>query len=249
MFPGAVLVTIALCLICVPNMSSAAECAKLVNPFGNQKLQYQDRGDRCEGLFAQPVAASAHIKIIAFFDHTPALPETIGRTISLVASGATSESHIFFRSVSARYRQYYRMDAKADSAGRFVWKTEIVKALNLAARELMVLACDDGCDGAEPRLLPISGLDGDRQATTDRVLIFASAVDLAKVFVKLTRVVGDQTIENDHDLLEGQILPAGSLKSYYGLSGRPPGLYRIKITAIPRYNDAADQSLAILQLP
>jgi hypothetical protein len=141
------------------------------------------------------------------------------------------------------------MDAKADSAGRFVWKTDVVKALNLAARELMVLACDGGCDVGEPRLVPISGLDGDRKATRERVLIFTSAVDLAKVFVKLSHISGGQTIEIDHDLLEGQILPAGSLKSYFGLSGKPAGLYRIKLTAIPRYNDAADQTQAILLVP
>jgi hypothetical protein len=249
MFRCVVLIASAFCLISAPNGPRAAECDKIVNPIGGEKLKYQDRGDRCEGLFVQPVAASAHIKIVAFFDHTPALSEKIDNTISLVALGATSESHISFRSVSARYRQYYRMDAKAGPAGRFVWKTDIVNALHLATKELMVLACEDGCDLVEPHLLPILGLDGDPKATKNHVLIFTSAVDLAKVFVKLTHISPSQTIENDHDLLEGQILPAGGLKSYYGLAGKPPGLYLIKITAIPRYNDAADQTEAILRVP
>jgi len=244
MFRCMILITVAFLSICA---SHAAECDKLVTSVRDQRLKYQDHGDRCEGLYFQPVAASAHIKIIAFFADAPIFSENIASTIPLVALGATSENHVSFRSVSGRYRQYYRMDAAADSAGRFTWKTDILKSLGLAAKDLMVLACDGGCDLAEPRLLPISGLS--RSPTRERSLVFTSEVDLAKVFVKLTDGSGRRVIEQERDLLEGQILPAGSLKSYYGLIGKPPGLYRIKLTAIPRYRDAADQTQAILQIP
>jgi hypothetical protein len=242
-----ILIAVAFLLICASDASRAAECDRLVTSVRDQRLKYQDREDRCEGLFFQPVAASAHIKIVAFFADAPIFSEKIDATIRLVALGATPQSHVSFRSVSGRYRQYYRMDAKADSAGRFAWKTDILKALNLAAKDLMVLACDGGCDLAEPRLLPISGLS--RNPTRERSLVFTSEVDLAKVFVKLTDISGKRIIEKEHDLLEGQILPAGGLKSYYGLIGKPSGLYRIKLTAIPRYKDAADQTQAILQIP
>jgi hypothetical protein len=244
-------ILIAVFFICAPNASHALKCEAPLTSTGNQQLKYQARDeDRCEGLFFQPVAASAHIRIIAFFDDLPAFSEPLNAIIPLVALGATSENHISFRAVSARYRQYFRMDATADSAGRFAWKTDIVKALNLAPKELMVLGCDGGCDLAQPRLLPISGLSDHHNRTKTRSVIFTSAVDLSKVLVELTDVSRNRTIEKEHDLLEGQILPAGSLKPYYGLIGKTPGLYRIKLTAIPRYNnDTADQTQTILQIP
>jgi hypothetical protein len=249
MFRCVILIAVVLTSICAPN-ASHAECEKLVTQTVNPQLRYQDRKDRCEGLYFQPVAASARIRIVAFFDDPPVPSEPVNERIPLVALGATSESHIFFRAVSARYRQYFRMDAQANPAGRFTWKTDIVRALNIAPRELMVLACDGGCDLAEPRLLPISGLSDPRRRIRQRLLVFTSSVDLEKVHVKLTDISGKQIIEKEHDLLEGEMLSAGTVKQYYGLTGKPPGLYRIQLTAVPRYSaDAAGRTQAVLQIP
>ena len=44
--------------------AKVAQCKQTLRPTSNPDLTYRDRCGRCEGLFTQPIAASAQLEIV-----------------------------------------------------------------------------------------------------------------------------------------------------------------------------------------
>jgi len=251
-------------LFLLPPLNSpalSANCPKSIEPIQDQRLGYQDRKDRCEGLLVQPVAASAGIKIIGFHRHIPeyvvpnpdkyVVPE---KPILVSVAAASSSQALFVRAISVRHQLYYRMDTTVQSGEVFPWDRKIIsdRKILLHPQELMIVACEGPCDKPEPHIFPVSITEDGRQPESRPAIVFSTALDVSHLNLTLTRVSDGKIVRNidNLDILDGQILPAGKPKFYPLDDIKPAGLYRLKVRAIPRYGaNAMDEARAVLAIP
>lgn len=102
-------------------------------------LGYQQRGDRCEGLYIREV--SDQILQVASF--TASFDELDPKTIKTVALnwGGDRLTPIHLRAVDLREKLYYRMDTlRPAGAASYQWPMDILAALRLRKQDLGVLA-------------------------------------------------------------------------------------------------------------
>lgn len=137
--------------LCLVSGVSAAECDRSILPIASpRELAYQNRGDRCEGLYQQPVATTG-LRILGFFRGASEIRE--GDAMPYVFA---SYPGVKFLSVeSIRRRQYYRMDASFDT-DRFRYPFDLIRRPELAIdiNDLALRLCVDACDGLLPVLVP-----------------------------------------------------------------------------------------------
>jgi hypothetical protein len=212
-------------------------------------LAYTDRGDRCEGLFRQKVAASAQLALIGVHAHSPKFKPGSGKTLTVVPVGAGHASAIAIRVLSSRPRLYYRMDAKLASATRFVWKREILdnSRVTLGPREIKALLCEESCDKKVPKVFPASITEGRAPPSGGVTLWFRAAIDLRKLFITLQRRPNGKTALKNTDVLEGRLLPAGAAKDVF-VTLRS-GTYDLRALAVPVGASAMDQVRARIVIP
>lgn len=223
---------------------AVADCAiRGIEPVADKSIGYRDRQGVCEGLFRQPVAASAKLAVIGFHRHAPNYQP---RGIAPIAVSTNIAGAARLRVVSSRQRQYYRMDTSLDGGGKFAWRRDVIDhpGVHLMPHEVKAIACQGSCDVAEPRLLPVSISDAPATATKGVTLWLRAALDLKQLFVTVERL-SDRKAELSEDLLfKQQPLPAGAAKELF--MTLKPGQYRLRATAVPTGNNAIDEFRALL---
>lgn len=160
----------------------AAECDRSRLPASSPAdLAYQDRGDRCEGLYQQAVATTG-LRILGFqrgvseiSDHDP------GTYVYVEAQGRKQ-----LVVESARRRQYYRMDATFEG-NRFYYPLELTRRPQLAIKstELAARVCVSDCDGLLPVLVPARLAMTDAK-TGEPFLLLQATEDLTYLQIEIT---------------------------------------------------------------
>jgi hypothetical protein len=234
---------------------SIPPCPKSVLPIADEALKYKLRGDRCEGLFMQPVAAASHLEIIGYHEHAPAYVERSKNPLKVsVTLPSVSDSRLFWQvnepadgpaqtgPIALRalaVRQKYRMDAEIHSGNTFLWDRNVLnmQQIDVLPRDMLILACEESCHRPKLRLLPVSvvaDVPPPRQAPE---LVFRAAVDLSKLYIQITKLPNGQTITDE--VLRGQQVLAGAPQHIpLGPLIRGGGTYRVIATAVPTYNAA-----------
>jgi hypothetical protein len=120
---------------------------------------YQDRGDRCEGLFVQPVSYPTAIEIVGLHAHPPGYDLATVEALDVVARGGGAADAL--QAISLRRGHHYQMDTTALVFGAFRWLTELLRRpeVSLQPGELAVLGCRGPCTGSlarPPTLVPVS---------------------------------------------------------------------------------------------
>jgi hypothetical protein len=105
---------------------------------------YQERGDRCEGIYFQDVASSA-ISLTSFTTNYEALDtskDTIELTWIQPASGVLQpQGDLHLRADSQLFKLYYRMDTYLDMSDmKFSWSAKILKNLELSKPDIGLAA-------------------------------------------------------------------------------------------------------------
>jgi hypothetical protein len=229
---------------------AAIKCAISGNPADPANpVAYANRGDRCEGVFRQPVSASAQLSLMGVHAHMPEFVPGSGRPITVTPMSAKLPAALAVRVLSSRPRQYYRMDARIAPGARFIWKRDIADnpAVRLAPGDVKVLLCENSCDSAALKVVPASVAESRAPSSKVITLWFRAAVDLRHLYVTLHRQPGQTAAMQDADVLAGRMLPAGAAKDV--LAALKPGTYSLKATAVPADPNAMDEVRAQIIVP
>jgi hypothetical protein len=162
--------------------AAAADCAQGVEPISDPEvLGYQDRGDRCEGLYVQPVATTG-LRIVGFHSGQNDISgDTIGTYVHARSDGRKSLTVI-----STRKRQYYRMDTTFKGAS-FFYSLELTRhhELKISPGELVARVCVADCSTLRPTLVPARISSSQPKAAVPFVILQATK-DLHRLRIEMT---------------------------------------------------------------
>ena len=153
-------------------------------------LAYKDRGDRCEGLYINPVSSTT-LFVASFTEYFENFDNT-SKTILIEWDKPPANHEIHLRAQGIRPRLYYRMDAYKSGANTFfAWSSGIVSSLNLKKTDVGMIGRMKLPVGSTERFvyLPLrirSQAEAKRTGTYKLVLM--PGVQLTEVYVTLAAV-------------------------------------------------------------
>lgn len=224
----------------VTNAANAL-CRPDVKPSSADELTYKERGDRCEGLYAQKVSATG-VRIAAFHEH-PAVFDDNSLALNILSREISSSKILTVTSL--RPKQYYRMDTVYAGA-KFSLTLDLVKhpQINVDPSDLAAVICIESCDSSLPTLVPASFA---QNTPFNPYIALVANLELFELKISIT---DDETGEVlfDKEMLDGRTWPAARpatfpLKRY--LEGRDSVIF--KVIATGRGNKLIDSISARLQ--
>jgi hypothetical protein len=157
------------------------------NPMG-----YKLRGDRCEGLYIQPVSSSS-LLVASFTSIYEDFDPNSLQTLSIDWSSPT-QNPAQLRAYSLREKLYYRMDA-AIPPGRtaYLWSGSVLNSLHLSKRDVGVVGFTDLRVGGNERTvyLPLRIHEKSQTSARGYQLIIVPGSELKEVFISLAKVDAD----------------------------------------------------------
>lgn len=142
--------------------AAGQECALSVEVEEGSPVAYRARGNRCEGVYDQPVANRINLRIAGFHWGAPVFDPAKDEAVRVSVPPAEPGRTVQLRIVSTRRHDYYQMDTRAVGGdGTFSWPLDVVRQLDdpLQPFHAAALACVSDCDGGSagrPTLLPVS---------------------------------------------------------------------------------------------
>jgi hypothetical protein len=104
-------------------------------------LSYQDRGDRCEGVYARNVAGSANVVLASLTSTFPDFSPHLVSVLHLSWLPPQSVGTVNLRASSLKYKLFYQMDtSQPGSTPRFDWSLALLKDVDVLRNELGLLA-------------------------------------------------------------------------------------------------------------
>ncbi len=221
---------------CDPNLTQLGQ-----NPEG-----YRLRGDRCEGIYFQPVSGSTTLLVASF---TEFFEDFDPRDKLSVEWSSPVETPIHLRAYGLREKLYYQMDAiVAAGVAAYLWPAGVLNALHLSKQDIGVVGYTEYKVGGENRTLyvPLRIWQKEQKRSRGYQLVLLPGSELKEVYLSLARVGADG--QPHSYLISDQALG----KSYYpaerGIlielpSLKTPGVYYVEIGATSRYGGPMTQRL------
>lgn len=232
------IVLVVLCSASVPAQTPAPaiHCDSSVLAPARDPLAYSRRGDRCEGLYVQQVAAGTGLEILSFTE--PVTPFPIGRgDVLRLEWTAKTEGPVRIRAKSLKPRVYYRMDTeRPGGTTTFDWPGDVLGQLQLQSEQVGVVAVMSQAIGGriEDVYLPVSVGKGSVARTRRYVLAVRPVQELSNIFVTLTELDAGgrstRTIKKEESIGAG-FYPAGTRIAVPVPEIDRPGLYRLHLGA------------------
>jgi hypothetical protein len=208
---------------------------------------YQMRGDRCEGLYAQPLSATTDLQVVGLYRMDERIALESNRAVQLAWHAGDSHSPIHLRIYSLNPRVYYRMDALRPAGTQsYSWSPDVARSVGLSLQELGFISWIEGADAqSQPVYLPLTVGNGDPSAQSVRVLAI-SQQRLTEVYVTVASLLSDgqpnQYIDKERPLQRGFYPPERPITVVLSeLSGE--GLYVMELGATFGSNDSAATSV------
>jgi len=223
---------------CDPNLTQPGQ-----NPHG-----YRLRGDRCEGIYIQPVSGSTTLLVASlteFFEDFD--PSSLGKLS--VEWSSPAETPIHLRAYALREKLYYQMDAIVE-AGKtaYLWPTGVLNALHLSKQDIGVVGFTEYHVGRENRTLyvPLRIRHKNQKPTHGYQLVLLPASELKEVFISLAQVGTDG--QPHSFLISDRPLGMGYYPAERGIlieipSLKTPGVYYLEIGATSRYGGPITQRI------
>lgn len=188
--------------ICNQSLAHAETCDERLQPvLQPQELAYQDRGDRCEGIYQQPVSTTG-LRIVSFQANN--LPDTAAAGVT-VRANAAGRKKLTIESLGRR--QYYRMD-KFFEENEYFYSFEIINNnhVQIHRKDIAAKICLSDCNGLRPVLVPV--IYGDADPLTHRPFVTLQAMEgLTMMHVEIL-ARDDGRVLFDRDLLQTSNWPA-----------------------------------------
>ena len=169
-------------------------------------LGYRDRGDRCEGLYINPVSNTT--LFVASFTEQFENYDNTGTTILIEWDQPPANKEIHLRGQGIKPRLYYRMDAyKSGTNTFFAWPAGILTSLNIKRNDIGITGKVKLPVGKTERYvhLPLRiRKQGEAKRTGSYKLILMPGVQLTEIYISLASVGPDgnpqQFLRNDEAL-------------------------------------------------
>jgi hypothetical protein len=203
-------------------------------------LSYAARGDRCEGLYAQDVAAGSVLTVVSFTARfEDFVPGPDGHLQVAWPAGLPGEVQI--RAQGRRPRLYYRMDTvRPPGPPTYAWRTNVLSDLRLRRDDIGVIAWARLPMGGRERLvyLPLRiGTTGGAPGGAPYSCVLVPGAELDEVFWSLVALDGTGrpagTPTAPRELGHGGY-PAGRAFTARIPPPARPGLHRLELTDVQR---------------
>lgn len=225
---------------CDPNLPSSPE-----NP-----AAYRERGDRCEGIYAQQVG-TVSLDVRSFVESFgPFDPERDRELVLAWTTPPEAERNVRLRAFSFKSLLYYRMDTAVPAArGSFLWPTDVLATQKLGRDELGIIAWTEvpGPGGTTREIyLPLRVKARTAGEKDGYQVSIVPSERLRKVHVAVSRLDanGDvaETVRNSEELGYGYYPSNQSTQFSIGNLG-PAGFYRLEVTATPASGPSVKQDV------
>jgi hypothetical protein len=226
-----------------PNYRAEAAQESPCDPTLNQVSQnpqgYKLRGDRCEGIYIQPVSSSSLLvaSFTSFFEEFD--PDSLeSLSIDWVSPAKTP---VRLRANALREKLYYQMDTVITS-GRttYSWPGTVLNSLHLSKKDIGVVGFTNFRIGGEDRTLYLPlRIRGKSQTTAPGYqIILVPGSELKEVFFSLAKLDANGQAHtfsiSDRPLRRGYY-PAERGISIEVPNPGQPGMYYLEIGAITKY--------------
>jgi len=105
--------------LCSLAPSLTAQCDPAIKPTTNRSLRYQNRGNRCEGLYRSKVSSS-NLRLVSFTQGIFRF-KGAGEEVITLTTPVEAEDTIYLRATGIPFDLYYRMDALLLRQRPFRW--------------------------------------------------------------------------------------------------------------------------------
>ena len=173
-------------------------------------LRYRQRGDRCEGVYAQDVSGSSDLLVASLVESFEAIDDTSSLPLRVEWTPPDGQA-VKLRAYSIKPGMFYRMDtAKPIAASPYLWPADVVQSLRLSNTDIGVTGSTSAMLGGERRdvLVPlrIGQHKPPARSTRYRVALWSS-VELSDVFITLATIGPDgepvKYLQRDENLAYG----------------------------------------------
>ena len=153
-------------------------------------LGYRDRGDRCEGLYINPVSNTT-LFVASFTEQFENFDNT-GNTVLIEWDQPPANKEIQLRAQGVKPRLYYRMDAASSGTNSFfAWPAGVLTSLNIKRNDIGVTGKIKLPVGKTERFvyLPLRiRKQGESKRTGSYKLILLPGVQLTEIYISLAPV-------------------------------------------------------------
>jgi len=113
-------------------------CDSLVKTRASDPLSYRQRGDRCEGVYAQDVAGSSSLLVASVMESFEAIDDTSSLPLRVEWTPPNGEA-VRLRAYSIKSGLYYRMEtAQPIAESPYVWPPSVLQALRIGNTDIGV---------------------------------------------------------------------------------------------------------------
>jgi hypothetical protein len=199
-------------------------------------LGYRDRGDRCEGLYINPVSNTT--LFVASFTEQFENYDNTGNVILIEWDKPPANQEIHLRAQGIKPRLYYRMDAyKTGTNTFFAWPAGVLASLNIKRNDIGVTGKIKLHVGKVEKYvhLPLRiRKEGESKRTGTYKLILLPGVQLTEIYISLAPVGQDgnlqQFLRTDEALGYGYY-PAERAVEIPIATPKDKGIYYLKLGA------------------
>lgn len=240
-----------------PAMQSGAaatarvKCDSLVKTRATDPLRYRQRGDRCEGVYAQDVAGSSSLLVASVVESFEAIDDTSSLPLRVEWTPPNGEP-VALRVYSIRSGLFYRMEtAQPVAASPYLWPPAVLQALRIGSADIGVTgSASTRLNGVAREVfvpLRISHRKAPVRSTSYRVTLWPS-VELSDVFVSVATTDADGKpvtyLQRDESLAYG-FYPAerGVVVRLKPLAAR--GIYFVRIAATLKRGGSATSTFLL----
>jgi hypothetical protein len=218
---------------------------------------YQQRGDRCEGLYGKQVSGtSLYLASFTQFFESYDLRQRDSLTVSWPPQ--VNRGELSIRAETVRRGRYYRMDTQQQaSSGDYRWSNSVLSNAHIARQDLGVIGWVDAAVGGTSRQLLVPLVIWQTGSPTSCPVYELSLMPgerLQEVFVSLASIRHDGTpegfIRQDQPLRRGFYPSETPIKVTFQRTDFPsPGPYYLKVAGRRGSGGTATKEYTILAAP
>jgi len=191
----------------VPNVAIACDSLKTRD---SDPLRYRQRGDRCEGVYAQDVSGSSDLLVASLVESFEAIDDTSSLPLRVEWTPPDGQA-VRLRAYSIKPGLFYRMDtAKPIAASSYSWPADVLQSLRITNADIGVTGSASAMVGGERREVLVPLRIGQREpparSTRYRVALWSN-VELSDVFITLATAGPDgkpvKYLQRDENLAYG----------------------------------------------
>jgi hypothetical protein len=222
-------------------------CDPSLNQTSQNPQGYKLRGDRCEGIYIQPVSSS-NLLLASFTNYFEDFDPNSLEKLSVDWS-SPAQSLVRLRAYSLREKLYYQMDSVAAlGTTTYVWPGSVLNSLHLSKQDIGVVGFTELRIGSEDRTLylPLRISNKTQKRSQGYQAVIVPGSELKEVFISLAKVDADgqpHTFSfSDRPLHRGYYPAERGILIDIPDPG-PPGIYYLEIGATTKYGGPLTQHI------